>query len=146
MKRFFFFLFILLFVTNNYSQDEWFWQNPLPQGNSLFNVQFVDSTMAYAVGEAGTIMKTIDAGITWDVAHYTGGTDKILKSLFFLNENEGWVGGYDGKLLHTSNAGASWDSLTGHTYKIVEGISFSDSLSGIIVAANQNTTCCGDIY
>jgi hypothetical protein len=34
---------------------QWFWQNPLPQGNTLFSTFFVNSNTGWAVGEAGTI-------------------------------------------------------------------------------------------
>jgi hypothetical protein len=32
------------------STQEWFWQNPLPQGNTLFGVSFVDASTGTAVG------------------------------------------------------------------------------------------------
>jgi len=128
------------------AQSSWFWQNPKPQGNTLFNVQFVNSTTAYAIGDAGTFMKTTNAGINWIVTHYAGGTSKILKSLFFIDIDNGWAGGYDGKLLHTTNGGISWNSVTGHTFKIIEGISFPNINTGTIVAAFQNTSCCGSIF
>ena len=35
---------------------QWFWQNPLPQGNNLNAVEFVDANTAWAVGDAGTIL------------------------------------------------------------------------------------------
>ena len=64
-------------------------------------------------------MKTTDAGASWIVTHFAGGSSKILKSLSFTDESNGWAGGYDGTLLHTTNGGISWDSVTGHAYKIL---------------------------
>jgi hypothetical protein len=40
----------------------WFWQNP--QGNTLYSVTVVDAHIALAVGQAGTILKTTDGGVT----------------------------------------------------------------------------------
>ena len=42
--------------------SQWTWQNPLPQGNYLNSVYFTNANTGYAVGGAGTIMKTVDAG------------------------------------------------------------------------------------
>lgn len=36
----------------------WFWQNPLPQGNTLSGVSFVDATTGTAVGRGGTVLRT----------------------------------------------------------------------------------------
>ena len=45
---------------------KWFWGNPLPQGNTLRDVAFVPgTTIGYAVGDFGTILKTADAGLDW---------------------------------------------------------------------------------
>ena len=44
----------------------WVWQNPLPQGNPLFSIDFTkDKETGYAVGADGTILRTIDGGFNW---------------------------------------------------------------------------------
>lgn len=133
-------------VSKLHSQNEWNWQNPLPQGNSLFDVQFVNQNTAYTVGGASVLLKSTDSGATWNISEYTGGSEKILRSLYFLNENAGWTGGYDGKLLHTTNAGGEWDSVTGQSVQIIRGISFPNPSLGVIVTSYQNTSCCGSIW
>ena len=35
---------------------QWNWMNPLPQGNDLKDIRFLDSSTGYAVGDGGTIM------------------------------------------------------------------------------------------
>ena len=146
MKPSIYLVLIFLPLASILPQTNWHWQNPLPQGNNLFDVQFVNSTTAYAAGSASTIIKTTDAGLTWNVTEYAGASSKILQSLYFLDENNGWAGGYDGKLLHTTNAGVSWDSVTGHTIQIITGISFPNPLLGIIVSSYQYSTCCASIF
>ncbi|HST38014.1 MAG TPA: YCF48-related protein [Conexibacter sp.] len=42
----------------------WQWGNPLPQGNTLRAASFAGAT-GYAVGDFGTLLKTIDGGATW---------------------------------------------------------------------------------
>ena len=46
------------------AQDGWFWQNPLPQGNDLSSVHFVDEYVGWAIGKFGTIIRTTDGGQT----------------------------------------------------------------------------------
>jgi len=56
--------FILLVLIHDklVAQDGWFWQKPLPQGNSLSAVKVFDENTAIVVGSAGTIMKTSNGG------------------------------------------------------------------------------------
>ena len=51
--------------------QEWFWQNPLPQGNLLRAVHFVNATTGTAVGDVGTILRTTDGGSTWTEQNLT---------------------------------------------------------------------------
>lgn len=47
------------------SEGRWVWQNPLPTGNTLRSVAFVDASTGWAVGRNGTILKTASAGASW---------------------------------------------------------------------------------
>ncbi len=141
-------LLLILFLCGNrvFAQSSWFWQNPKPQGNNLFHVKLVSPTTGFAVGDAATIMKTTNSGINWTVTHYTRGSTKILRSLFFIDENNGWAGGYEGTLLHTTNAGLSWEIVQANVGQVIQGIYFSSMNKGTLVTANQSTNCCGGIF
>ena len=54
-----------LFIFSN-TNAQWFWQNPLPQGNPLTSICFTDANTGWAVGTGGTIMKTTDGGSNWE--------------------------------------------------------------------------------
>ena len=54
------FLFLYLFCSG-----QWSWQNPDPQGNGLRDVQFVTEYVGWAVGECGTIIKSVNGGYLW---------------------------------------------------------------------------------
>jgi hypothetical protein len=41
---------------------QWFWQNPLPQGNSLASVKFISKSIGWVVGQGGTILRTRNGG------------------------------------------------------------------------------------
>jgi len=47
------------------AQEGWFWQNPLPQGNNLNSIHFIDSNIGWAVGHTGTVLKTTNGGTDW---------------------------------------------------------------------------------
>ena len=44
-------VFIISITTS--AQEGWFWQNPLPQGNTLYSIFFINPNTGWAVGEAG---------------------------------------------------------------------------------------------
>jgi len=52
------------------SQSGWSWGNPTPQGNTLRAIDFVQGR-GYALGAAGTVLRTDDGGATWS-GLYTG--------------------------------------------------------------------------
>ena len=41
---------------------QWFWRNPLPQGNIIYEVKLV-SKVGWIVGGDGTVLKATDSGI-----------------------------------------------------------------------------------
>lgn len=60
----------------------WYWQNPLPHGNPIADVEFVDADFGWAVGgwnirtnywwwdpSSGQILHTRDGGHTWSVQY-----------------------------------------------------------------------------
>ena len=50
-------IFLSTILSNNLFA-QWFWQNPLPQGNTLTSVSYIDQNTGWAVGLKGTILKT----------------------------------------------------------------------------------------
>jgi photosystem II stability/assembly factor-like uncharacterized protein len=96
-----------------FGQQDWFWQNPLPQGNHLNDVHVFNTNSAVAVGDVGTVLNTSDGGMNWKVQHYTGGTSKKLNAVHFIDDDTGWaVGGYtySGIILKTIDGGIIWNS------------------------------------
>jgi photosystem II stability/assembly factor-like uncharacterized protein len=48
----------------NVSQSGWQWGNPTPQGNTIRAIDF-SAGRGYAIGDAGTALRTDDGGATW---------------------------------------------------------------------------------
>jgi photosystem II stability/assembly factor-like uncharacterized protein len=137
MKKIVFtFLFIFFPLCTSYSQSGWFWQNPLPQGNILECVQYLQDGIVYAVGRVGTVLKSTNNGLNWMTLSYPSVGN--LKCVFFLNANTGWIAGYtdgvSGNLYYTINGGALWINRT-----------IKDSLTNIYTVrfADENTGYAG---
>ena len=56
-----------------------------------------------------------------------------LHSVFFLDQNRGWVAGSRGTLLATTDGGAHWLSLVHPGEDAIRDIYFADELTGVIV-------------
>src|ERR1035438_5515126 len=81
-------LFFLLFCSV-FAFPQWTWQNPLPQGNWLTSVYFIDPNTGYAVGYCGAIIKTINGGTDWTVL--SSGVMYDFTSVFFTDAYNGFV-------------------------------------------------------
>lgn len=86
----------------------WCWQRPLPQGNAINDYFFLDDGTGWAVGQMGTILRTIDGGATWQ--RQASGVQSDLTSVTFTDANTGWVIGANGLVLRTSDAGSTWQA------------------------------------
>jgi len=99
---------------------QWYWQNPLPQGNTLEHLQITSSSTGYSVGSAGTILKTDAAGEEWNVLDFPSEID--LKDMSFISEDVGWVIGQKDnvvKLFTTINGGMNWEEIFLNTGELV---------------------------
>ncbi len=104
-------LLLLLLKSSSHSQELWRWQNPLPQGNVLSDICFVDSMRGWAVGGSGTVLRTTNAGEQW---HYSQvPIHELLIRTSFVSPTHGWAMTYfTYKLLRTTDGGSTWDSIS----------------------------------
>ncbi len=96
--------------------------------SALYDVWFTSSTTGYAVGENGTICKTINGGSSWTTL--TSTTTLDLFTIQFVNATTGYVGGDDGIILKTINSGTSWTNQFQSIYYEFLDIEFTDPLNG----------------
>ncbi len=90
--------------------QDWEWQNPLPQGNSLNDIQSINSYLGFACGGRGTILKTNVSGLSWRLLNFP--KDIYISSIDFIDNNEGWAIGVQnntGYVFKTINGGNSWE-------------------------------------
>lgn len=88
----------------------WCWQNPLPQGNPIQGSFWLDGQRGWAVGDLGTLLRTVDGGSTWTAQ--PSGTQGQLLNVVFVTDQVGWVAGSNGLLLRTTDGGSNWQALS----------------------------------
>lgn len=129
-------LFLFLFVFIEQIDAQWFWQNPLPQGSDLKEVEFINSNVGYAVQYGGpAILKSTNGGTNWFLLYPGIGGD--FYSVSFVNESTGYVAGNSGYgttgsgiILKTINGGLNWVSQTIGTTDLLNSICFLNSSTG----------------
>jgi len=106
----------IIIVFPLFAQSQWTWQNPLPQGNSLLNLYFINQDIGYFVGTCGTIVKTADGGESWNLQE--SGTNLNLTSIHFYSNNIGFACGGNkysddslSVILKTIDGGNNWQII-----------------------------------
>ena len=127
---------VISFGIPNLINSQWFWQNHLPQGQTLNEIYVFDENTAIAVGEAGTIIKTTDSGTSW-ISLNGAGSDR-LNSVYFIDSNTGWIVGNNGKIFKTTNGGTSWSTQISGVTDPLYSVCFINSSTGWI-SGEDNT-------
>ena len=136
LKYFLVFALIFSFSIQLYSQvnSPWKWVHPTPQGNTLRYVKVFNATTYYALGYAGTFIKTTNSGTNWFIDHNVFGAQQndqiFIYSGWFFDQNTGLAGGEAGKLARTTNAGLTWDTITTGETGIIYDLHFLNNNTG----------------
>jgi photosystem II stability/assembly factor-like uncharacterized protein len=90
-----------------FSQSGWFWQNPLPQGNTLNCISILPSKKIVLGGDYGTILISTNLGENWKYIKSCGLINSScyedFEALYFVNENTGYAATEGGKIICTTN-------------------------------------------
>ncbi len=122
---------ILLPIQILFSQQGWYWRNPLPQGNDLKSIKFINSSTGYSVGKCGTILKTSNGGSSWIILNSNTSSD--LNCCDFVNAETGYAVGYPSTIIKTVNGGLNWTLLNFNIPNSqLLGVSFINATTGIV--------------
>ena len=126
-----------------YVQPGWYTQ-PSGTTNDLNGVFFQSNGRdGWAVGDAGTIVHTDDAGATWGAQ--PSSTAFNLNDIWFTTDVTGFAVGHGGTVMRTRNAGRSWARLTNvAASENFYGVCFADTSHGWAVGSNGVTLRTGD--
>lgn len=81
--------------------------------DNLRGITFINNRIGLICGEFGRILKSTDSGLTWRKTN--SATANSIYCINFRNEKEGWTG-HDYGLLHTTDGGESWMSVSSRYY------------------------------
>ncbi len=108
-------VFLISYHSEIFSQEEWFWQNPLPQGNHIQKIISIDENNIVAGGLKGFFIKSTDSVLSWNVS-YLSENYSLSRLKYFSPDNIlfAFVGDLvvGGTMLYkSSDKGSSWDSI-----------------------------------
>lgn len=98
--------------------------------NMLLSVCSVDQNTGWVVGEAGTILKTVD-GQNWQ--SQSSGTSADLNAIYAANTSTAWVVGDGGTILNTTDGGSNWLPQSSGTGEFLTSVCFINSTTGWVV-------------
>ncbi|MDQ3194391.1 MAG: YCF48-related protein, partial [Bacteroidota bacterium] len=101
---------------------------------TLYKNYFINDATGFCVGESGTVLKTVDEGLTWD--NLCKFTDKHLKAIYFGNDKRGYVAGNRGAIFKTTDLGITWTDQTHYLNLDYNDIHFRDDAVGIAAGGN----------
>jgi len=96
--------------------------------NNLNDVYVVNNDTAFAVGNNGKLIFTVDKGKNWN--NLNSGTDKDLLNIKFINRTTGIITG-DSILLKTTNDGLNWNILNLPVSKLKDVFILNNRFSSI---------------
>lgn len=117
----------------------------VPVGATLTSVAFSSRNEVWAAGHWGTILKSSDAGETWQLQRIDTINDQPLFSIWFENPQHGLAVGLFSLVLETHDGGRSWDrvalpkSADGDRSELNLFKVFGDAAGTIYIAAEQGT-------
>ena len=97
----------------------------------LRTISFLDNNVGYAAGDRGLLLKTTDKGESWTLeTKYQLGDE--FYNLCFVNNKFGVAVGFEGAVAITKDGGNTWLQLRTDLNDYWSGVSFIDTLTGII--------------
>jgi photosystem II stability/assembly factor-like uncharacterized protein len=95
-------------------------------GIDLWGVQMLNDTLGYVCGLNQTLLKTTDAGLTWQ--NLNTGFNQHYWALEFLDESYGMIACGGGKILKTTDGGNSWTEHQAGDASALYAINIIDTL------------------
>lgn len=130
-------IFAILFISSP-AYSQWFQQNS-GVTYQLNYVCFVDPNTGIAAGTYGTVLRTTNGGTNW-TASVILDTNIVYRSIYFLNQNTGYIAGcillfqptLDAEpiIIKTTNAGVSWFSVLNDSGYTLRSLYFINSNTG----------------
>ena len=106
------------------------------QPNMLKAVTKVEASTLVAVGEAGTILRSVDGGLTWVVV--PSGTSVALNGVAFAGAGLGLAVGESGTILRSADGGLTWTAAASGTGLPLAAVAFAGSESAAFAVGSDS--------
>ena len=106
------------------------------QPNTLNAVTKVEASTLIAVGEAGTILRSVDGGSTWVAVQ--SGTSVALYAIAFAGPSLGIAVGDNGTILRSVDGGLTWTAAVSRTGLPLRGVAFAGSESAAFAVGSDS--------
>ncbi len=103
------------------------------EGNYIVSLSFVNSQVGY-ISKESALLKTIDGGESFVVKPLP--LHDLFNKVSFINENDGWIAGWKGKIYRTTDAGDTWIPQKVLTRNNINDICFINDTLGWFVGNN----------
>lgn len=108
---------------------------PFEKGISFFKIKFNKNNVGFITGTKGTILKSLDGGLTW--AKTKTNSKEIIFDLDFFDEKSGFAVGWNGTILATTNGGDNWYKIEqDQTDNYLKSIDLNEKGYGLIVGGD----------
>lgn len=118
-------------------------------GDTIYDVEFYDlhffddyiglATGILDGGNVEVIYHTVNGGQNWSVVSTSsqGSLPRVLNDIEFINANLGFAVGTNGRILRTTDAGATWNQMISNSNTELHSISFATALIGTAVGNSE---------
>ena len=104
-------LFTVLVCLFQVSFSQWNLQCPFPP-RPVRDIEFIDQYRGWMIS-GSEVLTTFDGGYSWQI--HPSGVSVPLYSMDFTDEENGWIVGYEGLIIHTNDGGNTWNEQTSGT-------------------------------
>jgi photosystem II stability/assembly factor-like uncharacterized protein len=95
----------------------------------LYDVHYQDPMSVWACGQ--TLLHSMDGGLTWEQDSFPADPTS-LREIQFVDPLHGFICGFSGLILKTSDGGVTWTPHTSNISGQFEGLHFLDTLEGYV--------------
>jgi len=115
------------------------WDTCLQTNNVTLNdINFLNDSLGFAVGDNGNLFKTSDAGDSW--INVSTGTIHRLNSVDFMNSQVGVAAGDSGTLLRTNDGGSTWFFIAPPNSYYLYNVKFPKKDSTLTIQSKLNSS------
>ena len=129
-------LYLFLTIQSVPAQTGWQWQYPVPQGNSLHDLEYFSSSTAIAVGAVSTVIMTADGGSSWAVIPNAAGLNETLRSVCMIDALTAIAVGEGGTIIRTTDGGINWTAEASGTSVSLYDVTFTSANTGYAVGGS----------